>query len=162
YQTFDFDDPETSNRNIVNRQFILANNSHFAVGPRSLLQLGVNYELAEQGRFVYNRWRQSLALSWRNQEFQLRLRHKVGEKLEVAPGGSYFRQVRWSHKVTPEGKLVRTVKDRHTNFGPIFEITYRPGPSLEFLFFGNIQYVNSSRRETEHINNFDVQLNWFF
>ena len=58
--------------------------------------------------------------------------------------------------------LEKRLKGKHTNLGPVLEISYRPSDNLEVAFLGNTQIVYSSRRPTEHINNFDVNLNWFF
>lgn len=162
YQTYDFDDPETSNRNIVNRQFIVSNSSNFALTSRTWMQVALNFELAEQGKLFYDLWRQRLALSWRNHEIKVLFRHRVGRNLTVAPGGKLFQQTRWEHRLNAEGNFQRRVQDKHTNWGPIVQIAYRPSPKLEFIFLGNIQMVNSSRQNSEQINNFDVNLNWFF
>ncbi|MFQ5822691.1 MAG: hypothetical protein ACE5JB_01400 [bacterium] len=162
YQTYDFDDPETSNRNIVNRQFIMSNTSNFALTPKTWVELGFHLELAEQGKLFYNLWRQQLALSWRNQQIQVYFRHKIGSNLVFSPGGSFFQQLRWDHSVKENGSFKKSVKDQHTNFGPLLEISYRPSRTLEFVFLGNTQVVFSSRRNTEYINHFDVHLNWFF
>lgn len=162
YQTYDFDDPETSNRNIVNRQFIVSNSSNFALASGTWMQLDLNFELAEQGKLFYELWRQRLALSWRNHEVRVLFRHRVGQTLVLAPGGKIFQQTRWEHRLNSEGNFQRMVQDKHTNWGPILQITYRPNPKLEFVFLGDIQMVNSSRRNSEQINNFDVNLNWFF
>ncbi len=162
YQTYDFDDSETSNRNTVNRQFVLANNTKYSFTTNTWLELGLYMELAEQGKLFYHLWRQRLALSWRNQEIQLLFRHKVGTNFVIASGGKLFHQIRWNYKLNSEGVLEKFVKDKHTNLGPLLEMSYRPSSRLEVLFLGNIQVVNSSRRETEYINSFDVNLNWFF
>lgn len=161
YQTYDFDDPETSNRNIVNRQFVLGNVTRYSFSDATALEFGMNLELAEQGKLFYDLWRQRLALSWQNQELRLALRHRIDRKFLLKPGVHLFRQIRWNHKVTPDGTLRKTVRDIHTSLGPILEILYRPGRAVEFEFFGNVQWINSSGRPTEHLN-FDVNLNWFF
>lgn len=162
YQTYDFDNPETGIRNTVNRQFIVSNISNFDITPRSRVELALNLELAEQGRFFINGWRQRLALSWQNQEVQALFKRQFGANFHLSPGVSFFRQIRWDHKVNSQGKLEKSVRGKHTNFGPILGITYRPNSSLELLFFGNIDFVRSSGRSTEQINNFNVNLNWFF
>ena len=162
YQTYDFDDPQTSNRNIVNRQFIVSNNSNWSITERTGVELSVNLELAEQGKIFYALWRQSLALSWQNQEVLLLFRRKFGSTLRVACGGNFFHQIRWNHQLSREATPVKRVRDKHTSVGPRFEVSYRPSDSLEFIFWGNIKLVYSSRTETQHINNFDINLNWFF
>ncbi|MFQ5865604.1 MAG: hypothetical protein ACE5IW_10280 [bacterium] len=162
YQTYDFDDPEISNRNIVNRQFILSNSSNFALSPQTWVELSYNLELAEQGKLFYEIWRQRLGLSWRNQEIQVYFRHKIGSNLVFSTGGSYFQQFRWNHTVKGDGSLEKRVKAKHTNWGPSLEISYRPSRALEFLFLASSQVVYSSSKKTEYLNNFDVHLNWFF
>ncbi len=162
YQTFDFDDPVTSNRNIVNRQFILSNSTGYSLSNRDRVELGFNLELAEQGRFFFSGFRQRLALSWRSSEIRGQFRHTVGRTWQVAAGINFFQQTRWDHSITSEGKSIRTVNEKHTNVGPLMELLYRPTPSLEVLFFGNVQFSSSSRRSSEQINLFDLNLNWFF
>lgn len=162
YRTFDFDDPTTSNRNIVNRQFILANESKIGLSRKSWIELRVNFELAEQGRLFYSLWRQNLALSWRNQEAKVIFRHRIGSDLTIALGGKFFQQSRWQHRINSQGVSEKKLQEKHTNYGPIMEASYRPSSSVEFLFLGNIQIVNSSRRNADQINNFDVNLNWYF
>lgn len=161
YQTFDFDDAETGLRNTVNRQFIIFNKSHFALTSKSSFELGVNLELAEQGRFFINGWRQSLALSWRNQQVNALYKKRIGANFHFSAGLNFFRQVRWNHKVDQEGKLKKSVRSKHTNFGPVWAVTFRPSSSLELLFFGNIDVVHSSGRSTKQINNFNLDLKWF-
>ena len=161
YQTFDFDDAETGLRNTVNRQFIVFNKSHFALTSKSSFELGVNLELAEQGRFFINGWRQSLALSWRNQQVNAFYKKRIGANFHFSAGLNFFRQVRWNHKVDQEGKLKKSVRSKHTNFGPVWAVTFRPSSSLELLFFGNIDVVHSSGRSTKQINNFNLDLKWF-
>ncbi|MFQ5754434.1 MAG: hypothetical protein ACE5HI_20845, partial [bacterium] len=150
YQTYDFDDAETSNRNLVNRQFILTNSSKFALTPKSWVELGFNLELAEQGKLFYDLWRQRLALSWRNHEIQFLYRQRIGSNFVLAPGGNVFYQIRWIHKPNSEGVSEKSVKDTHTNLGPLLEISYRPSKSLEFVFLGNVQVVYAAGRETEY------------
>jgi hypothetical protein len=162
YQTYDFDDPETSNRNIVNRQFILTNTSNLRLSSNTWAELKFHLEFSEQGKLFYQLWRQRLALSWRNQEIQILFRHKIGTNFVFAPGASFFHQLRWDYNVNPDGDLEKKLKGKHTNLGPVLEISYRPSDNLEVAFLGNTQIVYSSRRPTEHINNFDVNLNWFF
>lgn len=162
YRTYDFDDPQTSNRNIVNRQFIVSNNSTWSITERTGVELSGNLELAEQGKIFYDLWRQSLAISWQNQEVLLLFRHKFGSTIRVACGGNFFHQIRWNHQLSREGTPVKRIRDKHTSVGPRFEVSYRPSDSLEFNFWGNIKRVYSSRTETQHINNFDINLNWFF
>lgn len=162
YQTFDFDDPITSNRNTVNRQFSMSNSTNIALTARSWLEMDVNVEMAEQGKLFYSLWRQRLALSWRNQEVELLFRHRFSPNLVLSAGGSLFHQIRWNHRVVPDSGLKKTVRDKHTNFGPLVQVSYQPSSRVQFLFSGNIQVVNASRRDTEYINNFDVNLNWLF
>ena len=162
YQTYDFDEPETSNRNIVNRQFIINTFSVYRFSPKSRFEISANYELAEQGRFFYDLWRQTLALSWRNSEVQLFYKHKIGSQIYLSTGGSFFRQIRWEHKIKSDGKTEKIIKDKHTNYGPSIELSYRPNNSLEINFLGNIHFANSSRKKTDTINIFDINLNWFF
>ncbi|NIT69468.1 hypothetical protein GWO43_00845 [candidate division KSB1 bacterium] len=162
YQTFDFDNPATSNRNTVNRQFIMANNSTIALSSRTWLETELSLELAEQGKLFYSLWRQQLALSWRNQEARVLLRHKLGPNFTVSAGGNIFHQIRWNHKLVAGEGSERTVRDKHTNLGPILQMSYRPSESVQFVFLGNVQVVTASRRETEYINNFDVNVNWLF
>jgi len=161
YQTFDFDDAETGLRNTVNRQFIVSNKSRFALTSKSSFELGVNLELAEQGRFFINGWRQSLALSWRNQQVNALYKKRIGANLYFSAGLNFFRQVRWDHKVNQDGKLEKSVRSKHTNFGPVWAVNFRPSSSLELLFFGNIDVTHSSGRSTKQINNFNLDLNWF-
>jgi len=162
YQTFDFDDSETSNRNLVNRQFILNNATSYDLSRQNRIELGFDLELAEQGRFFIDSFRQRLALSWRNSEIQGLFRHTAGRAWRLAAGLHFFQQIRWEHSITAEGKSVKMVNEKHTNVGPIMELSYRPRPSLELLFYGNVQFSSSSRRSSEQINIFDVNLNWFF
>lgn len=162
YQTFDFDNPATSNRNIVNRQFILTHSSYLNLTPRDRLELEFDLELAEQGRLFFDQWQQTLALSWRNHDIRVSWRHHFTPSFSIKPGASFFQQKRWNHRPDSDGNFGRSVRDTHTNFGPVLELTYYPRPSLEFRFFGNIQTVSSSRRRTDHINNFDLYLNWSF
>lgn len=162
YQTYDFDDLATSNRNIVNRQFILTNTSNFRITSNTRVELHLNLELSEQGKLFYQLWRQRLALSWRNQEIQIYFRQNIGSNFVFSPGCNFFQQLRWEHNVKPDGSLEKKIKDKHTNLGPLLQILYRPSQNLEFVFLGNIQVVYSSRRQTEYFNNFDVNLNWFF
>jgi hypothetical protein len=162
YQTYDFDESETSNRNIVNRQFVVSNSSQYVFSNALSLVMTFNLELAEQGKLFYDLWRQRLALSWQNQEVQIQLRHKVGHKFSIKPGARLFHQTRWNHSVLSDGTSVKLVRDKHTNIGPTLQVSYRPSPSVEFAFLGNIQVVSSSGRPAEHLNNFDVNLNWFF
>ena len=162
YQTFDFDNAETSNRNIVNRQFIVTNTTHYLASRRSRLELSFNIELAEQGRFFHDLWRQTLALSWRNSEVRALYRYHFDSHWQVASGGFLFRQIRYEHNLNSQGTREKRVRDKHTNLGPLLEISYRPSTSLELLFSGNIQFASSSRRNTENINSFDLNLNWFF
>jgi len=162
YRTFDFDDPETSNRNIVNRQFIATNVSTYSLSGRDRIEFGFNLELAEQGRFLYDRWQQNLALSWRNSEFGLRYVRYIGPDWKIVSGGNFFRQIRWEHKPNSEGKIEKREMNKHTNYGPVLEIAFRPQPSLELNFLGRVQFSSSSQRGNEHLNNFDVSLNWFF
>lgn len=162
YQTYDFDDPVLSNRNNVNRQFILKNSSSIRLTARTLMELDFNLELAEQGKLFYKLWRQSLALSWQNQEIKVLFRHKIGRHFEFSPGGNFFQQLRWDHRLQPNGNFVKKIRDKHTNLGPVLQMSYRPSSNLEFVFLGNSQIVYSTRRPKEVINNFDVNLNWFF
>ena len=162
YQTFDFDDSETSSRNLINRQFILTNATSYDLSHRDRIELGFDLELAEQGRFFIDSFRQRLALSWRNSEIQGLFRHFSGRAWRIAAGLHFFQQTRWEHSITAEGKSVKMVNEKHTNVGPIMEVSYRPAPSLELLFFGNVQFSSSSRRSSEQINLFDLNLNWFF
>ncbi len=162
YQTYDFDDPVTSNRNIANRQYIVTNRSRYALTANDRIEFGFNIELAEQGKLFYDLWRQRLALSWRNAEIQLLHRHSFGSSWQLASGGSFFRQTRWEHRLNPQGERQKNIKDRHTNFGPVVELSFRPSQTLQVLFLGNIQFSKSSRRNTETINNFDLNVNWFF
>lgn len=162
YQTYDFDDAETSNRNIVNRQFIVSNISHFPFPGNMSAELSVDLELAEQGRLFYSRWRQNLALSWRNREIRFMLKKRLHSGMNISVGGSYFNQKRWQHNLNSKGDLDKKLQTMHTNWGPIVQVMYQPHPSMEVLFLGNIQFVNSFRRRTETINNFDVNVNWFF
>jgi len=162
YQTYDFDDPAISNRNIVNRQFIVSHVSRFPLFRNMQAELSVDFELAEQGKLFYSRWRQNLALSWRNQEVQLMLKRRFHSGFSISAGGSVFNQKRWRHKLNADGELERELQTSHTNWGPVLEMAYRPRAGVEVMFLGNIQVVNSSRRDTETINNFDVNVNWFF
>lgn len=162
YQTYDFDDPETSNRNIVNRQFVLTHVSRFPLFAELQAEVNANFELAEQGRLFYNRWRQNLALSWRNQEVRLMLKKFFSPGWSVAAGGSFFNQKRWEHRINSEGVFEKKLQTSHTNWGPVAEVLYKPGGSVEILFLGNIQFVNSSRRTVNTIKNINLNLNWFF
>lgn len=162
YQTYDFDDPETSNRNSVNRQYIVTNKSSYWFSRNSRIEAGFNLELAEQGKFFYNVWRQRLALSWRNAELQLVFKRNFGARWQLASGANFFRQTRWEHRLNSSGERQKQVRDRHTNYGPVLELSYRPNPRVQVLFLGNVQISNSSRRATETINNFDLNVNWFF
>ncbi|MFQ5708396.1 MAG: hypothetical protein ACE5HO_13145 [bacterium] len=162
YQTYDFDDSETSNRNIVNRQFLLTNHSNFRLTRHTWLELSLNFELSEQGKLFYNQWRQRLALSWQNEEIQLFLKNHLGSGMVFSPGFAFFQQLRWDHIVNSDGTLSKRIKDKHTNVGPIFQLAFNPSPNLEFVVFGKTQFVISSQRKTDTINNIDVKLNWFF
>ena len=162
YQTYDFDDEETSNRNLVIRQFILTHTSNLHISSKTWVELNLHLELSEQGKLFYHSWRQRLALSWRNQQVQILFRHKIGTNFTFAPGANFFQQLRWDYNVSPERTLEKRVKAKHTNLGPILQISYRPSGNLELVFLGNTQIVYSSRRPTDYINNFDVNLNWFF
>ncbi|MFQ5676977.1 MAG: hypothetical protein ACE5G1_13860 [bacterium] len=162
YQTYDFDDPETSLRNSVNRQFIISHQSNFAISSSGSVELNLNLELAEQGRFFINAWRQRLGLSWRNQQVHATFRQRLGQLLTVSPGINYFQQIRWEHRVNSEGRLEKSVRGKHTNIGPALGVIYHPNSSMEVLFFGNIDLVSSSGRNTEQIKNFNLTLNWFF
>jgi hypothetical protein len=162
YQTFDFDEAATSNRNITNRYFIFANQTKFAVFNHAWMDVTLDLELAEQGRLFIGEWKQTLALSWRNYEVQAFYRYRLTPNLVISPGGHFYRQVRWQHQVNAEGQASKTVESRHTNFGPVIEISYRPSPALQFVFYGNIQRVKSSQRSADNIHIFDVNLNWYF
>jgi hypothetical protein len=161
YQTYDFDDPQSSNRNIVNRQFVATNATVVPLTSSFSLDVTANLELSEQGRFFWDSWRQQLALAWRNEDLQILLRKRFGY-LSVAAGGSFYRQIRWIFRPDTDGGIRKVQNATHENFGPIMEISYRPSDSMEFLFLGSIQIVNSSSRTTDRINNVDVNLNWFF
>ncbi len=161
YQTYDFDEAQSSNRNIVNRQFIAKNSSRYHFCSSSQMELNMNLELAEQGRLFYELWRQRLALSWRNLELQVIYRQRLGAGWQITSGGNFFKQTRWEHRQDSEGDLTRVVKEEHTNFGPIWEVKYRPTNALEVLFAGNIQITNSSLTNTESIRNLDLTLHWF-
>jgi hypothetical protein len=121
YLTFDFDDPETSTRNIVNRQFVLANQSSFALLPKTWLDFNFRLELAEQGKLFFEQWRQTLALSWQNYEIQFLIRYRLASGLSIAPGASLFRQVRWQHNISTSGESYKSVDSKHANIGPILE-----------------------------------------
>ncbi len=162
YQTFDFDDPETSTRNSVNRQYIVRNKTSYQFSRVSAIDARFDIEFAERGKFFYDAWRQRLALSWRNTEMQLILRRSLGSDWQVSPGASFFRQTRWEHRLSPSGERNRNLKARHTSFGPILEIRYRPTSAVQVVFYGNIQKSNSFRRDSETINAFDLNLNWIF
>ena len=162
YQTYDFDDPQTSTRNLANRQFILSNITGLALSEKTVLELAGSLELSEQGKLFYADWRQQLALSWRSQELQVLLRRTLGRNLTLSSGANLFHQIRWSHRLNSDARLEKTLRDKHTNLGPIVELFYRPSRSIELTFFGNMQVVYSSQREPEHINRFDLNLNWFF
>ena len=95
YQTFDFDDETTSNRNLVNRQFIISNSISYQFSPSSRLEPGFNLELAEQGKLFYKLWRQQRALSWNNSEVRSTFRHRAGTNWQIAVGFSFFQQTRW-------------------------------------------------------------------
>lgn len=162
YQTYDFDDPISSTRNIANRQFIMSNNTSIAVTAQTKIELSAAFELAEQGRFFYENWRQQLALSWWNQDIELLIKNALTRQLTISAGGNFFHQIRWNHRADSQGRLRKFVRDKHTNVGPLLEFFFRPSSSLELAFMGNIQFVYSSQRQTEHINRFDLNLNWFF
>lgn len=162
YQTYDFDDPETTNRNVVNRQFLLTNVTNLRLTQRTWLEMRVNLELAEQGKLFYHLWRQRLAFSWRNEEVRLLFRHRRGDKFVFAPGCSFFQQVRRSHQVTAEGELSSRVQGRHTNLGPMLQVTYRPSENLEITVMGRTQVAFSSQQPTDHFSHVDVKLNWVF
>lgn len=162
YQTYDFNDNANNTRDSANRQFIFTNSTRYGFNSDTWVELGLHLELAEQGRLFYRLWRQRLALSWRNQELQLLIKHKLGWNFLIALGGSFFHQVRWNHNIDSQGNLIKTVRAKHTNLGPALELSFKPNRSLEFVFWGDIQFVLASRKKTEQINNFDVKLNWLF
>lgn len=162
YQTFDFDDAATSNRNIVNRQFVLLHESYFHLTSRDRVELEFDMELAEQGRLFFEKWQQTLALSWRNYDIRLSWKHEFTPDFTLKSGAAFYQQKRWDHQSNAEGSFIKNVRDTHTNFGPILEINYSPRPALEFRFFGNVQFVSSSRRSTRHNNYLDLYLNWSF
>jgi len=161
YQTFDFEDAETSLRNSVIRWFIISNRSHYDITPKTTFELGVNLELREQGRFFINGWRQSLASSWWEQEVNARFKQKIGANLYLASGLNFFHRVSWNHRVTSERKLEKSVRSKHTNLGPVLAVTFRASPTLELLFLGNIGVVHSSGKSRVQINNLNLDLNWF-
>lgn len=164
YQTSDFDDAATSNNNVVNRQFIMANNTYYEFASGNRIEGAFILELAEQGKLFYNLWRQSLALSWRKIEF--RVLHKIswGGRLKFSYGGNFFKQIRWEHRLGSTGARERKLSSKHTNWGPVIEVVYQPGSNLELVFSGNIQIINSidSRRKIDPIRDLDLHLNWLF
>ncbi len=162
YQTYDFDDPITSTRNIANRQFIMASICTLAPTDQTKVEFSASLELAEQGKFFYNNWRQQLALSWLSQDLLLLIKRQLASALQLSIGGSLFHQARWNHRFSSQGGLTKTLRDKHTNVGPILEMRFRPNPSLEVAFYGNMQIVYSSQRQTERINRFDLNLHWLF
>jgi hypothetical protein len=162
YQTYDFDDPITSTRNIANRQFITSSACTLTPTDRTKVEFSASLELAEQGKFFYNNWRQQLALSWLSQDLLLLIKRQLASALQLSIGGSLFHQARWNHRFSSQGSLTKTLRDKHTNVGPILEMAFRPSPSLEVAFYGNMQVVYSSQRRTERINRFDLNLHWFF
>ncbi|MFQ5640859.1 MAG: hypothetical protein ACE5IR_23005 [bacterium] len=162
YRTFDFNDSVARNRNSVNRQFSLFHKSRAYFTPKTWLDAGFHMELGEQGKLFYNLWRQGLALSWRTHEASLRFGYKAGSQFLISTGGSLFHQVRWNHRFESDSGFKKTVRDKHTNFGPVLQVSYQPGNHVQFVFLGSVKVVHSSGRETDYINNFDVNLNWFF
>jgi hypothetical protein len=136
--------------------------SSLRINSRSRVELISAVELAEQGKFFYDDFRQQLALSWQNQDVDLLVRNRIASGLVVSVGGKLFHQTRWNHRLSSDGRPERRLRDRHTNIGPILELFYNPSPTLELTFVGNLLVVYSSQRDTEHINRFDLNLNWFF
>ncbi len=120
----------------------------------------MNLELREQGRFFINGWRQSLASSWWEQEINARFKQKIGANLYLSAGLNLFHRVSWNHRLTPERKLEKSVRSKHTNFGPVLVVTFRPSPTLELLFLGNIAVVHSSGKSRVQVNNLNLDLNW--
>ncbi len=162
YQTFDFKDVQTIVQDNVIRWFIVSNRTRFALTPTSSFELEVNLELSEQGRFFVEGWRQGLALSLKNQELNVRFRQQIGENLYLSSGLNFLQKLRWEHKLTSEGKLEKSLRSKQMTIGPLLTITFQPSSSLEVLFFGNIDVVHSSGNSTVQINNFNLDLNWFF
>ncbi len=162
YLTFDFDDPNTSNRNSVNRQFLLWNVLNLSLSRYNWLEAAFNLELAEQGKLFYDLWRQRLALSWRNYELRVLFRRRLAAMLGLAAGVNWFYQVRWNHRTLAGGGLSKVVRDKHNNVGPIVQVSYRPSRKIEILLFANIQAVIASGRRTGYINDIDVNVNWVF
>ena len=160
YQTFDFKTAATSLQDNVIRWFIISNRSRFALTPKTTFELGMNLELREQGRFFINGWRQSLASSWWEQEINARFKQKIGANLYLSSGLNLFHRVSWNHRLTSERKLEKSVRSKHTNFGPVLVVTFRPSPALELLFLGNIAVVHSSGKSRVQVNNLNLDLNW--
>jgi len=162
YQTYDFDDPVTSTRNLANRQFIMSNITNLAVSNITRIELAGSLELAEQGKLYYDDWHQQLALSWRTEDLQLLIKNQLGTYITLSVGGNLFHQIRWNHRLNSEQRLEKMLRDEHINIGPVLEVFFRPSSSLELAFVGNTQVVYSTKRKREQINRFDLNLNWFF
>jgi len=162
YQTYDFDQEELSNRNSVNRQFLINNFSTYRLSNQNQIEFELNYELAEQGRLFFDLWRQTLALSWHSIETQILYKHRFLSGLFFSTGANIFRQTRWEHVQRTSGESEKNVQSRHTNYGPIFEISYNPNNTMEVVLSGNVQISEPFRRQREYIQNYDINLNWFF
>lgn len=162
YQTFDFDQQEISNRNSVSRQFLVNNHSFYRLSHQNRIELAFNYELAEQGKFFFDLWRQTLALSWHSIETQLLYKHRFNNGLYFSTGAHVFQQTRWQHKQKTSGESEKNVQSKHTNYGPIVEISYKPDNTMEVVLSGNVQISEPFQRKREYIQNYDINLNWFF
>ncbi len=162
YQTYDFDQQEISNRNSVNRQFLIKNNSAYRLSHHNRIEFAFNYEFAEQGKFFFDLWRQTLALSWQGIKTQLLYKHRFNNGLNFSTGANIFHQTRWQHKQKTSGETEKSIQSEHTNYGPKFEISYKPDNKMEVALSGNVQISKPHQRESEYIQNYDINLNWFF
>lgn len=162
YQTFDFNKQEISNRNSVNRQFLLHSYSVYRLSHQNRIEFVFNYELAEQGQFFFDLWRQTLALSWHSIETQLLYIQHFENGFYFSAGANIFRQTRWTHTQRASGESEKNIQSQHTNYGPIFKVSYNPNNTMEVVLSGNVRISKPFRREREYVQNYDINLNWFF
>jgi len=163
YVDYDFDASfnPTDIRSYVFRKFSMQHVWRYQLSRAILLNLNYRLELEENGKLIWDRWKETIITTRRNHYVRASVDYVPTPSLTFSTGFVlYERKENFKIYESSVGSNAPNRND-YLSFGPSVKVIYAPHPRLNFLLTAIRRFIDRVEQNQYNVNNINLSLSWY-
>ncbi len=156
---FDYEALDPTVKSYLYRKFSIEDSLRVQLSPKTSVHLYYEFELDENGKFLWKDWLEQKLIDRKNQSFSVYLNYTPWRSLKLVSGYTlYFRQgYRYAVGLNSEQQKEMTIDFR--SFGPTLRLEYL-GKRLVLFINGNIIGTRILDQKRQVLTRLDLNMSW--